>query len=95
MFGMGFGPAYALAAFTLTLTGCLPLALLVTLNSTAAGPERAQALVMWLVVMAAGLAIGCVVLFFKVLRQRVHWQRHALMAMWALSALGIAGWWKL
>ena len=23
------------------------------------------------------------------------WQRHVLMAMWALSALGMVGWWKL
>ncbi|WP_287919854.1 hypothetical protein [Comamonas sp.] len=23
------------------------------------------------------------------------WQRHVLMAVWALSALGMVGWWKL
>lgn len=95
MFGMGFAASYALAAFTLTLACCLPLALLITQNSTAAGPERVQALVMWLLVMGAVLAIGCVWFFFGLLRHRVQWQRHALMVMWSLSALGIVGWWKL
>lgn len=95
LFGLSFGWAYALAAFTLTITSCLPLALLATMAGGGTGAERANALMAWLPIMAALVAIACAVFFFTTLRQRAGWQRHVLMAMWALSALGMVGWWKL
>lgn len=95
LFGLSFGWAYALAAFTLTITSCLPLALLATMAGGGTGAERANALMAWLPIMAGLVAIACAVFFFTTLRQRVGWQRHVLMAMWALSALGMVGWWKL
>lgn len=95
MFGLSFGWSYLLSAFTLTLTACLPLALIVTMNTTVPGPERANALMAWLPIMAGAIAVACAVFFYSTLRHRVEWQRHAMMGMWALSALGIVGWWKL
>lgn len=93
--GLTPGWSYTLAAFTLTITGCLPLALLLTMHVDPAQGARAQALLTMLVVMALTLALGCVAFYGLVLRQRPHWMRHALMVMWALSALGMIGWWKL
>lgn len=95
LFGLSYGWSYALAAFTLTICGCLPLALLATMGHTGSGAERAHALMAWLPIMAGLIAGSCVVLFLAVLRHRHVWRRHALMGMWALSALGIVGWWKL
>ena len=95
MFGWDFGATYALAAFTLTITGCLPLALLATMNAGGTGAERAQALLSALPVMAGAIAILCAVAYFSVLRHRIAWQRHALMLMWGLSIAGLIGWWKL
>ena len=95
MWGLSYGWSYALAAFTLTVCGCLPLALLATMHHTGTGAERAQALLTWLPVMAGLIAAACALLYTMVLRQRVHWRRHALMALWALSALGMWGWWRL
>ncbi len=95
LFGLTYGWSFALAAFTLTITGCLPLALLLTRDVGTAGAERAQALMAMLPVMAGVIAVACAVLFYAVLRQRTTWRRHALLGMWALSALGMVGWWKL
>jgi hypothetical protein len=95
LFGLSYGWSYALSAFTLTICGCLPLALMATSGHTGTGPERAQALMVWLGVMAAVLAVGTAALYAGYLRHNVRWQRHAMMAIWALSALGMVGWWKL
>lgn len=95
LFGLSFGWSYALAAFTLTICGCLPLALIATMGHTGTGAERANALMAWLPLMAGLIAAVCAVAFFAVLRERAQWQRHALMLMWALSGLGMVGWWKL
>lgn len=95
LLGLSYGWSFVLAAFTLTLCGCLPLALLATMNSTGTGAERANALLAWLPVMAGLIALACAVVYACVLRQRPHWRRHALMVMWALSGLGMVGWWKL
>lgn len=95
LFGLSYGWSYALSAFTLTICGCLPLALLATMGHTGTGAERANALIAWLPVMAGLLVVGTAGLYFGYLRQKPHWQRHALMLMWALSALGMVGWWKL
>lgn len=95
LFGLSYGWSYALAAFTLTICACLPLALLATMGHTGSGAERANALMAWLPIMAALVALGCTLVFYTVLRQRPHWRRHALLVMWALSALGMVGWWKL
>ena len=45
--------------------------------------------------MALAIAGVTAVVYFTWLRQRVQWQCHALMLMWALSALGMVGWWKI
>ena len=95
LLGLSFGWSYALAAFTMTITGCLPLALLATANHQGSGAERAQALMMAIPAMAVVLLMACVAFYFLTLRYRPRWQRHALMVMWSLSALGIVGWWKL
>ena len=95
LFGLTYGWSFALAAFALTITGCLPLALLLTRDVGTSGAERAQALMAMLPVMAGVIAVTCAVLFYAVLRQRTTWRRHALLGMWALSALGMVGWWKL
>lgn len=95
MFGLSYGWAYALAAFTLVITCCLPLALLATMNVPLEGGARGNALLLSLPVMAAALAVATAVAYFAYVRHRMGWQRHALMAMWALSALGMVGWWKL
>lgn len=93
--GLSFGWSYALAAFTLTVTGCLPLALLVTMHVPLEEGARASALMTSLPLMALAIAGVTAVVYFTWLRQRVQWQRHALMLMWALSALGMVGWWKI
>ena len=93
--GLSYGWSYALAAFTLTVTGCLPLALLATMHVPLAEGARASALMTSLPLMALAIAGVTAVAYFVWLRQRVHWQRHALMLMWALSALGMVGWWKI
>ena len=93
--GLTYGWSYALAAFTLTITGCLPLAWLLTMNVGVQEGPRGQVLIMWLPIMAVAIAAATVLLFVTVLRKQPRWQRHALLAMWALSALGMVGWWKL
>ncbi|WP_312569871.1 hypothetical protein [Comamonas sp.] len=93
--GLSYGWSYTLAAFTLTICGCLPLALLLTMNVGTSGAERAHALMAMIPTMAGAIAVVCALLYFTVLRQRTQWRRHALMGMWALSALGMVGWWKL
>lgn len=95
LFGLSYGWSYALSAFTLTICGCLPLALLATMGATGTGAERAHALIAWLPVMAGFIALACAILYFAVLRTRTAWRRHALMLIWALAALGMVGWWKL
>lgn len=65
------------------------------MGATGTGEERANVLIAWLPVMAAILAVGTAVLYLAYLRHHTKWQRHALMALWALSALGMVGWWKL
>lgn len=95
LFGLSFGWSYVLAAFTLTITGCLPLALLLTMDAGTSGAERAQALMAMIPLMAGAIALVCAVFFYTVLRQRSHWRRAALLGMWALSALGMVGWWKI
>lgn len=95
LFGLSYGWSYALSAFTLTVCGCLPLALIATMGTTAVGPERANTLVAWLFSMALLLAVACALPYFTVLRRQVQWRNRALMLMWCLSALGMAGWWKL
>ena len=95
LFGFSYGWSYALAAFTMTVTCCLPLALLATMQHTGTGAERANALIAWLPVMAGLVAVASVLLYVGKVRHTVHWQRSALMVMWALSALGMVGWWKL
>lgn len=95
LFGLSYGWSYALSAFTLTICGCLPLALIATMGATGTGAERANALIAWLPVMAGLIALVCAALYFGVLRTRTAWRRHALMLMWALAALGMVGWWKL
>lgn len=93
--GLSYGWSYTLAAFTLTICGCLPLALLLTMHVGTSGAERAHALMAMIPTMAGAIAVVCALLYFTVLRQRTQWRRHALMGMWALSALGMVGWWKL
>lgn len=93
--GLSYGWSYALAAFTLTICGCLPLALLLTMHVGTSGAERANALMAMIPTMAGAIAVVCALLYVTVLRQRAQWRRHALMGMWALSALGMVGWWKL
>lgn len=93
--GLSFGWSYALAAFTLTVTGCLPRALLATMHVPLEEGARASALMTSLPLMALAIAGVTAVVYFTWLRQRVQWQRHALMLMWALSALGMVGWWKI
>ena len=95
LFGLSYGWSYALSAFTLTICGCLPLALMAMAGHTGTGAERANALVTWLVVMAVALAVGTTALYFAYLRQNTQWRRSAMLALWALSALGMVGWWKL
>ena len=95
LFGLSFGWSYALAAFTLTLTASLPLALLAVMNFEGTGPERAHALMVGIPSMAAIVAIACTAFYFLNLRHRLNWHRHALLAMWGLSALSMVGWWKL
>lgn len=95
LFGLSFGWSYALAAFTLTITACLPLALLAMMNFEGSGQERAYALMVAILSMAAVLAVACTAFYFLNLRHRVSWHRHVLMAMWGLSALSMVGWWKL
>lgn len=95
LFGLSYGWSYALSALTLTICGCLPLALLAVMDHTGTGAERANALLAWLPIMAGVLAVGAAVLYFAFLRTHGKWQRHALMVMWCLSALGMVGWWKL
>lgn len=95
LFGLSYGWSYALSAFTLTVCGCLPLALIAVMGNTGSGAERANALMAWLPVMAGVLALGSAALYFAYLRHHSRWQRHALTAMWTLSALGMVGWWKL
>lgn len=45
--------------------------------------------------MAVAIAAITAVGYFVWVRYQVRWQRHVLMLMWALSALGMVGWWKL
>ena len=94
-FGLSYGWSFVLTSFTLTLCGCLPLALLATMHSTGTGAERAQALMTALPIMAGLIAVACAVVFYAVLRNRPQWRRHALMIMWGLAALSMVGWWKL
>lgn len=94
LFGLSFGWSYALAAFTLTICGCLPLALIATMGHTGTGAERANALMAWLPIMAGVLAVVTAALYVAVFRHESKYKRHALMVMWGLSALGMAGWWK-
>ena len=93
--GLSFGWSYALAAFTLTVTSCLPLALLATMHNEGTGAQRAQALMVAIPSFAAVVALVSAVFYVLHLRHRPSWHRHALLAMWALSALGMVGWWKL
>lgn len=95
LFGLSYGGSYLLAAFTLSLTACLPLALLVTMAGNATGAERANALMAWLPIMGGGVAVLCAVGYYLCLPQRPAWKGRALMLMWALAALSIVGWWKL
>ena len=95
LFGLSYGWSYALSAFTLTICGCLPLALLAVMGHSGTGAERANALMAWLPIMAGLLAVATAVLYFAVLRHHPKYQRHAMMVLWALSALGMVGWWKL
>lgn len=96
LFGLSYGWSYALAAFTLTICGCLPLALIATMGATGTGAERANALMAWLPIMAGALAVATAVLYVTVFRQAgATARRNALMVMWALAALGMVGWWKL
>ncbi|WP_284336570.1 hypothetical protein [Comamonas sp. NoAH] len=94
-FGLTYGWSYVLAAFTLTICGCLPLALMATMHHTGSGAERVNALMAALPMMAGLVAVLCALMFYTVLRSQPQWRRHALMLMWALSALGMVGWWKL
>lgn len=93
--GLSYGWSYCLAAFTLTITACLPLALLATMHHEGSGAERAHALMVAIPSMAAVVALACAALYVLHLRYPSAWQRHALMAMWGLSALSMVGWWKL
>ena len=93
--GLSYGGAYALASFTLVICGCLPLALLAVMGHSGTGAERANALIAWLPVMAGMIAVACAVLYFAWLRHNAAWQRRVLLLLWALSALGMVGWWKL
>ncbi|MBQ0130886.1 MAG: hypothetical protein KBT18_01555 [Comamonas sp.] len=93
--GLSLGWSYALAAFTLTITSCLPLALLATMHNEGSGAQRAQALMLAIPSFAALVALVCAAFYFLHLRHRTAWHRHALMVMWSLSALGMVGWWKL
>lgn len=95
LFGLSFGWSYALAAFTLTVCGCLPLALLATMHIPLAEGARASALMTALPLMALAIAVATLVIYWVWVRHRQSWQRHVLMAMWALSGLGMIGWWKL
>lgn len=95
LFGLSYGWSYVLSAFTLTICCCLPLALLATMGGSGTGVERAHALLTWLPVMAGILAAGSALLYAAYLRHNTTWQRQVLMAMWAFSALGMVGWWKL
>ena len=95
LFGLSFGWSYALAAFTLTVAGCLPLALIATMGHSGTGAERANALMAWLPIMAGGIAALSAVFYFTAVRQRPQWHRQVLLGMWALAALGIWGWWAL
>ena len=95
LFGLSYGWSYALSAFTLTICGCLPLALIAVMGHSGTGAERANALMAWLPIMAGVLAVGSAVLYFAYVRHHSEWKRRALMVMWALSALGMVGWWKL
>lgn len=94
-FGLSSSWSYALAAFTLTVTGCLPLALLATMHIPLAEGARASALMTSLPIMAIAIALVTTVAYYVWVRHRPTWHRHALMLMWALSALGMVGWWKL
>lgn len=96
LFGLSYGWSYALAAFTLTICGCLPLALIATMGATGTGAERANALMAWLPIMAGALAVATTALYLTVFRQASSaTRRYALLGMWALAALGMVGWWKL
>ena len=95
LFGLSYGWSYALSALTLTICGCLPLALIVTMGHSGTGAERANALLASLPIMAGLIAVLCAVVYVGVLRYNPAYRRHVLMLMWALSALGMVGWWKL
>jgi hypothetical protein len=95
LFGLSYGWSYALSTFTLTICGCLPLALIATMGATGSGAERANALIAWLPIMAGLIALACAVIYFALLRTRTTWRRPVLMLIWALAALGMVGWWKL
>jgi len=93
--GLSYGWSYALAAFTMTLTCCLPLALLATMHYEGTGAQRASALLLGLSLIAGLLALCSALLYYAKLRHSSKWQRHALLGLWILSALGLAGWWTL
>lgn len=93
--GLSYGWSYALASFTLVICGCLPLALLAVMGHSGSGAERANALMAWLPVMAGVIGAVCAVVYWAWLRQHTAWQRRVLLLLWALSALGMVGWWKL
>ena len=93
--GLTYGWSYTLASFTLVICGCLPLALLAVMGHTGSGAERANALMAWLPIMAGLIALASAVLYFAWVRHNAAWQRRVLLLMWALSALGMVGWWKL
>ena len=95
LFGLSFGWSYALAAFTLTICGCLPLALIATMGVPLAEGARASALMTALPVMALAIAAVTAVGYYMWVRHNQQWQRHVLMGMWALAGLGMVGWWKL
>lgn len=94
-FGLSFGWSYLLAAFTLTITGCLPLAWLMTMYVSTGDGARGTALLTWLPIMALAIAAACAVFYATKLRHHPQWRPHALIAMWALSAVGMWGWWTL
>ena len=95
LFGLSFGWSYVLASFTLTVCGCLPLALLATMHIPLAEGARASALMTALPLMALAIAAFVGAAYALWVRQHPRWQRTILLGMWALAGLGMVGWWKL